>query len=138
MSYCFLVSRMLGDEVERQRGTGMTLPQVERRLAAILIADVVGCSRLVEADEAGTLAAMKHLRHSLLEPLLAEHHGRIVKLMGDGLIAEFASVVDAVACAAAVQMQLAEQRTNEFRMPAYLAHRCQRRGCRGRGRRSPG
>ena len=48
----------------------MTLPQVERRLAAILVADVVGYSRLVEADEAGTLAAMKHLRHSLLEPLL--------------------------------------------------------------------
>ena len=87
----------------------MTLPQVERRLAAILIADVVGYSRLVEADEAGTLAAMKHLRHSLLEPLMAEHRGRIVKLMGDGLIAEFASVVDAVACAAAVQTQLAKR-----------------------------
>ena len=100
---------MTSDEVERQRGTEMTLPQVERRLAAILVADVVGYSRLVEADEAGTLAAMKHLRHSLLEPLLGEHHGRIVKLMGDGLIAEFASVVDAVACAAAVQTWLAER-----------------------------
>ena len=84
----------------------MTLPQTERRLSAILVADVVGYSRLVEADEAGTLAAIRDLRHSLLQPLLAEHRGRLVKLMGDGLIAEFGSVVDAVACAAAVQTQV--------------------------------
>jgi adenylate cyclase len=85
----------------------MKTAQPERRFAAILVADVVGYSRLIEADEAGTLAAMKHLRHSLLEPLLAEHHGRIVNLMGDGFIAEFAFVVDAVACAAAVQTRIA-------------------------------
>ena len=68
-----------------------------------MAADVVGYSRLVEADEAGTLAALKSLRQTVLEPLLNEHRGRLVKLMGDGLIAEFGSVVGAVACAAAVQ-----------------------------------
>jgi class 3 adenylate cyclase len=64
----------------------------ERRLAAIFIADVVGYSRLVELDEAATLAAVKDLRRALLEPLMQEHHGRLVKLTGDGLIGEFASV----------------------------------------------
>jgi TolB-like protein/class 3 adenylate cyclase len=76
---------------------------VERRLAAILAADVVGYSRLVERDEAGTLAALRKLRAEVIDPLLATHHGRIVKLMGDGVIAEFGSVVDAVTCAAAMQ-----------------------------------
>jgi adenylate cyclase len=80
---------------------------VERRLAAIMAADVVGYSRLVEEDEPGTLSAIKDLRNGVLAPLLVEHRGRIVKLMGDGLIAEFGSVVSAVACAAAVQKQLA-------------------------------
>ena len=78
-----------------------------RRLTSIMAADVVGYSRLVEADEAGALAALKELRQTVLEPLLAEHHGRLVKLMGDGLIAEFGSVVDAVACTAAIQTYLA-------------------------------
>ena len=86
----------------------MTLPQAERRLAAIWVADVVGYSRLVEDDESGTLAAVKHLRDTLLKPLLAQHRGRIVKLMGDGMIAEFGSVVGAVACAADVQTQVAD------------------------------
>ena len=78
---------------------------VERRLAAILAADVVGYSKLVEADEAGTLAAIRRLRAEVVDPLLAKHHGRIVKLMGDGTIAEFGSVVDAVCCAVAVQKE---------------------------------
>ena len=77
--------------------------RVERRLAAILAADVVGYSRLMERDEAGTLARLKTHRKELLEPLVAEHHGRVVKLMGDGALCEFASVVDAVACAVAIQ-----------------------------------
>jgi TolB-like protein/class 3 adenylate cyclase/tetratricopeptide (TPR) repeat protein len=81
----------------------MATARAERRLAAIMAADVVGYSRLVEADEAGTLAAIRDLRRDVIEPLLNEHHGRIVKLMGDGAIAEFGSVVDAVACAVAVQ-----------------------------------
>ena len=74
-----------------------------RRLAAILAADVAGYSALVERDEAGTLARLAALRAELIAPLLAEHGGRLVKLMGDGLLAEFASVVDAVACAVAIQ-----------------------------------
>jgi TolB-like protein/class 3 adenylate cyclase len=75
----------------------------ERRLAAILVADVVGYSRLVEKDEAGTFAALRKLRGEVLDPLLTRYHGRIVKLMGDGVIAEFGSAVDAVRCAAALQ-----------------------------------
>ncbi|MGH6924600.1 MAG: hypothetical protein ACRED5_12755 [Propylenella sp.] len=68
---------------------------VERRLAAILAADVVGYSRLVEKDEAGTLAALRKLRAGTIDPLIASHKGRIVKVMG-GEIVEFGSVVDAV------------------------------------------
>jgi class 3 adenylate cyclase/TolB-like protein/Tfp pilus assembly protein PilF len=87
----------------------MAAARAERRLAAILVADVVSYSRLVEQDEAGTLSALRTLRREVIDPLLAEHHGRIVKLMGDGAIAEFASVVDAVACAVAMQKGVAER-----------------------------
>ena len=83
--------------------------RAERRLAAILAADIVGYSRLVEEDEAATLAAIRELRASPIDPLLAEHKGRIVKLMGDGAIVEFASVVDAVACAVAIQKAVADR-----------------------------
>ena len=76
---------------------------MERRLAAILAADVVGYSRLMELDEAGTLATLKAHRDELIDAAIAEHHGRIVKLMGDGFLVEFASVVDAVNCAVAWQ-----------------------------------
>ena len=80
-----------------------------RRLAAILAADVAGYSRLMGADEEGTLERLKALRHELLDPKIAEHHGRIVKTTGDGLLVEFASVVDAVRCASEVQAQTAER-----------------------------
>ncbi len=83
---------------------------MERRLTAILAADVVGYSRLMEADEAGTLAALKSLRSELIDPQIAEHHGRVVKLMGDGALVEFASVVDAVACAVAIQGEMADRK----------------------------
>jgi len=76
---------------------------LERRLAAILAADVVGYSRLMGQDEAGTLARLKGLRRELVQPRITEGKGRIVKLMGDGLLAEFPSVVEAVRCAAAIQ-----------------------------------
>jgi TolB-like protein len=79
-----------------------------RRLAAILAADVAGYSRLMGADEEGTLERLKALRHELLDPKIAEHHGRIVKTTGDGLLVEFASVVDALRCAAEVQAAMAE------------------------------
>ena len=91
----------------------MATAWVERRLAAILAADVVSYSHLVEQDEAGTLSALKNLRCEVIEPLLAVHHGRIVKLMGDGAIAEFGSVVDAVACAVGVQKGAAERQAVE-------------------------
>jgi TolB-like protein len=77
----------------------MASDKLERRLAAILAADVVGYSRLMGEDEAGTLAALKASRTEVIEPLIATHRGRIVKLMGDGLLAEFQSAVDAVDCA---------------------------------------
>jgi len=82
---------------------------LERRLAAILVADVVGYSRLMGEDEEGTLASLSHLRKDLIEPLIAEHHGRVVKLMGDGILVEFASVVDAVNCAVVWQKDMAEE-----------------------------
>ena len=84
-------------------------PRAERKLAAILAADVVGYSRLVGDDEAGTIARLKALRKELIEPLVAEHRGRVVKLMGDGALVEFASAVDAVECAVAVQRGVAER-----------------------------
>ena len=85
----------------------MAVARVERRLTAILAADVVGYSRLIEQDEAATLAAIRALRAEVIDPLLTEHGGRVAKLMGDGAIVEFASVVDAVACAVAVQKAVA-------------------------------
>ena len=82
---------------------------MERRLAAILAADVVGYSRLMGVDEAGTLEALKALRKDLVAPAIAGHRGRVVKLMGDGLLAEFGSVVDAVVCAVTIQRDMAER-----------------------------
>ncbi len=82
-----------------------------RRLAAILAADVAGYSRLMGADEEGTLERLKALRHELLDPKIAEHHGRIVKTTGDGMLVEFASVVDAVRCAVEVQQAMPERNT---------------------------
>src|SRR5215472_13753600 len=79
-----------------------------RRLAAILAADVAGYSRLMGEDEDGTLAALKAIRRELVDPKIREHHGRIVKTTGDGLLAEFASVVDALRCAVEVQALTAE------------------------------
>jgi adenylate cyclase len=87
----------------------MTEERVQRRLAAILAADVAGYSRLMGADEEGTLARLKALRHELLDPKINEHRGRIVKTTGDGLLAEFASVVDALRCAVDVQRGMAER-----------------------------
>jgi len=82
---------------------------LERRLAAILAADLVGYTRLMGSDEAGTLQRLTELRQQVLEPLIADHHGRIVKLIGDGLLVEFASVVDAVTCAVTWQNAVAER-----------------------------
>ena len=77
----------------------MTPPKIERRLAAILAADVAGYSRLMGTDEIGTLNALKEHRRERIDPTIARHNGRILKTTGDGLLVEFASVVDAVRCA---------------------------------------
>jgi adenylate cyclase len=87
----------------------MAEERAQRRLAAILAADVVGYSRLMGEDEAGTLTRLKELRATLVDPVVAEHRGRIVKLMGDGALVEFASVVDAVQCAVEIQCAMAER-----------------------------
>ena len=81
----------------------MAEERINRKLAAILAADVVGYSRLMGADEAGTLNALKRHRETVFDPAVAAHHGRIVKLIGDGTIVEFPSVVDAVNCALSIQ-----------------------------------
>jgi len=83
--------------------------RVERRLAAILAADIVGYSRLMSLDEEGTLAAVRALRRQLLDPKIAQHHGRIVKTTGDGALVEFASAVDATRCAIEIQGAVAER-----------------------------
>lgn len=82
--------------------------RIQRRLAAILAADVVGYSRLMEADETGTLSALKARRSDVLAPLVAEHHGRLVKVMGDGVLVEFGSAVNAVQCAVELQRRTEE------------------------------
>ena len=100
---------------------------MQRRLAAVLAADVAGFSRLMGVDEEGTLAALKLLRRELADPKIKEHRGRIVKTTGDGLLVEFASVVDAVRCAVDVQREMVERNTCvpverriEFRMGINL------------------
>src|ERR1035437_5638423 len=81
----------------------MAKERLQRRLAAILSADVVGYSRLIGLDEAGTLSRLNALRRDLIDPTIAAHAGRMVKLMGDGALVEFASAVDAVTCAIEIQ-----------------------------------
>ncbi len=94
---------------------------MERRLAAIIAADVVGYSKLMEQDEAGTLSALSDLIRDDIEPLIAEHRGRVVKLIGDGILAEFASVVDAVSCSIAWQERLASSECGlQFRIGVNL------------------
>ena len=87
----------------------MTSEHVERRLAAVLAADVAGYSRLMGTDEEGTLARLKAVRKALVDPTIAKHRGRIVKTTGDGMLLEFASAVDAARCAVEVQRGMAEQ-----------------------------
>jgi adenylate cyclase len=101
--------------------------RVQRRLAAILAADVAGYSRLTGADEEGTLARLRALRRELIDPAIAAHRGRIVKTTGDGILIEFASVVEAVRCAVEVQRGIAKRNTDvptdrriEFRVGIHL------------------
>ncbi len=87
----------------------LAIERVERRLAAILAADIAGYSRLIGVDEGGTLQAFKEIRAKLFDPKIAEHHGRLVKTTGDGFLAEFSSVVDALRCATELQAGMAER-----------------------------
>src|SRR5216684_9404156 len=96
----------------RARGAILSSKHVERRLAAILAADVAGSCRLIGIDEEGTLAELKALRKTLFDPKVSDHRGRIVKNTGDGALVEFASVVDAVRCADEIQRGVAEQNTD--------------------------
>src|SRR5262245_18305150 len=91
----------------------VAIQTVERRLAAIIAVDVVSYSRLMERDEAGTLRTLKAHRRELIDPAITGHRGRIVKTTGDGMLVEFASVVDAVACAVAVQRGMLSRNTQE-------------------------
>jgi adenylate cyclase len=80
--------------------------RTERRLAAIMAADVAGYSRLIGADEEGTLSRLKSVRAEVIDPKIAEHHGRLVKTTGDGLLVEFGSVINALRCAVEVQQEM--------------------------------
>jgi adenylate cyclase len=93
---------------------------MERRIAAVMAADVVGYSRLIGEDEAGTLQALRQLRQDLLYPAVSEHHGTVIKTMGDGWLIEFASVVHAVNCATQVQEKLSAQDTIKLRVGVHI------------------
>src|SRR5215469_1328513 len=100
--------------VDCSAGEGSPVQQqsVRRRLAAILVADVAGYSRLTGADEEGTLARLRALRRDVTAPAIEVHHGRLVKTTGDGMLVEFASVVDAVRCALEMQESIATQQSD--------------------------
>ena len=111
----------------RARGCILSSEHVERRLMAIMAADVAGYSRLMGTDEEGTLAHLKSFRKTLVDPKIAEHRGHIVKTTGDGMLVEFASAVDAVRCAVEIQRGMAEQNADapqdnriEFRIGIHL------------------
>jgi len=108
-------------------GARLVEERVERRLAAVLVADVVGYSRLVGVDDEGTVARVKALRKTLIDPKIAEHRGRIVKNTGDGALVEFASAVDAARCAVDVQRDMSDQNADlppdgkiEFRIGIHI------------------
>ena len=111
----------------------MSEGRVERRLAAILAADVAGYSRLMGTDEEGTLAALRAVRRELADPKIAEHRGRIVKTTGDSLLVEFASVVDAVRCAVELQREMITRNaaTPAERRIEFRWHQCRRHHHRG-------
>src|SRR5215831_8320964 len=90
----------------------MASDQVKRKLAAILAADIAGYSKLMGADEAGTLARLKECRRELIDPKNKQYHGRVVKTTGDGILIEFPSVVDAISCSIEVQQGMCERNAN--------------------------
>src|SRR5450631_653728 len=114
-------------EIEDPGGGALTAERVERRLAAVLAADVAGYSRLMGTDEEGTLARLNTVRKALVDPAIASHRGRIVKTTGDGMLVEFASAVDAVRGAVEIQRGVADQNASvtkvlriEFRIGIHV------------------
>src|SRR6266705_2222713 len=101
--------KMAREPLRRHRLAG---ERIERRLTAVLAADVAAYSRLVEADEEGTLAQWRAHWGTVIEPMIKEHRGRIARVTGDGILAEFASVIDAVRCAVEVQRSMTERNAN--------------------------
>src|SRR5689334_24804751 len=93
----------------------MEAQRSERRLAAIFAADMAGFCRLMEADEAGTLARLKACRLEVVDPAIAAHRGRLIKTTGDGMLVEFASAVDAVECAVEIQRRMARRNADADR-----------------------
>src|ERR1700721_3916850 len=87
----------------------MLQQRIERKLVSVVVADVVGFSRLSELDEEGTHARLNALQRDLIKPKISEHHGRIIKNTGDGALVEFASVVDAVRCAVEIQREMIDR-----------------------------
>src|SRR6201993_1430856 len=108
------ISATCGDPQRESHGreTQMVSDQVKRKLAAILAADIAGYSRLMGADEAGTLARLKGYRHELIDPKNKQYRGRVVKTTGDGILIEFPSVVDAISCSIEVQQGMRERNAN--------------------------
>ena len=105
------------DSLDARRYTPIMSERTQRRLAAIVSADVVGYSRLIGADEVGTLAALRTHRTEMIDPLIANFGGRIVKTMGDGLLLEFPSVVDATDCALEFQKGMASRNADVTMSP---------------------
>jgi class 3 adenylate cyclase len=123
---------------ERRRVLCPRFMNVERRLAAILAADLVGYSRLMGADETGTVAALKKVRRDVTDPCIITHQGRLVKTTGDGVLVEFASVVQAVQCAAAIQAAMCDSNAGgSGRAAAAVPGRDQHRRRDRRRRRHP-
>src|SRR5712672_1220347 len=117
----------MNNSISPSPGCILSSEHIERRLAAILAADVAGSCRLIGIDEEGTLAQLKALRKTLFDPKITDHRGRIVKNTGDGALVEFGSVVDAVRCADEIQRSVAEQNTDvpqgkriEFRIGIHV------------------
>src|SRR5271169_6154401 len=118
---------MVACNFPEHRGPILSSEHLERRLTAILAADVAGYSRLMGADEEGTLAHLRSFRRTLIDPKITAHRGRIVKTTGDGLLVEFASAVDAARCAVEIQRHMAEQNASmrqdqriEFRIGIHV------------------
>lgn len=111
--YGYVLNYRLGYKHKQLKRASFMVGVSQRRLAAILFADIVGYSKLMGKDEAGTLEALQSLQFSLFDPLIGQHSGRVTKLLGDGILVEFKSVINAVECALAIQRGMISLKTND-------------------------